>query len=114
LAALSSLIARCDWSRVFPVTPGTLLAWHRRLIAKRWGHRRIQGELARLGHSIAPSTVWQILHAVGVDPAPRRTGVSGQLGFPKDGHLVGSHLATLDTTVSDGCQPQPSVQPTSG
>ena len=108
LAALSSLIPRCDWSRVFPVTPGTLLAWHRRLIAKgwdyshrrrrtgrpptaatlkrlvlrlaqenpRWGHRRIQGELARLGHAIAPSTVWQILHAAGIDPAPRRTGPS--------------------------------------
>ena len=87
LAALLSLIPRCDWSRVFRVTPGTLLAWHRRLIAKRWdyshrrgrigrlpttaalkklvlrlarenprwGHRRIQGELVRLGHAIAPS-----------------------------------------------------------
>jgi hypothetical protein len=33
LAALSSLIPRCEWSRVFPVTPGTLLVWHRRLIA---------------------------------------------------------------------------------
>ena len=26
-----------------------------------WGHRRIQGELARLGYPIAPSTVWEIL-----------------------------------------------------
>jgi putative transposase len=26
-----------------------------------WGHLRIQGELARLGYSIAPSTVWRIL-----------------------------------------------------
>ncbi|MFF3877143.1 integrase core domain-containing protein [Streptomyces sp. NPDC001978] len=107
LAALSSLIPRQRWSCVFPVTPGTLLAWHRRLIAKkwdyadrrrtgrpptaaalkklvlrlakenpRWGHRRIQGELARLGHPIAPSTVWEILHAAGIGPAPRRTGPS--------------------------------------
>jgi hypothetical protein len=32
------------------------------------------GELARLGHAIAASTVWEILHAAGIDPAPRRAG----------------------------------------
>jgi transposase InsO family protein len=105
LAALSRLIPRWRWSEVFPVTPATLLAWHRRLVARKWdytsrrrpgrpstaaairkivirvatenptwGHRRVQGELVRLGHPIAASTVWQILHDAGIDPAPRRAG----------------------------------------
>ncbi|MGO9219373.1 MAG: integrase core domain-containing protein [Streptosporangiaceae bacterium] len=34
----------------------------------------MQGELVRLGHQIAASTVWQILHDAGIDPAPRRLG----------------------------------------
>ena len=105
LAALSRLIPRRRWSGVFAVTPATLLAWHRRLIARKWdysqrrspgrpstaaairtlvirmatdnpgwGHRRVQGELVKLGHPIAASTVWQILHDAGIGPAPRRTG----------------------------------------
>jgi putative transposase len=39
-----------------------------------WGYRRIHGELAGLGHKLAPSTVWQILKDAGIDPAPRRSG----------------------------------------
>ena len=105
LAALSRLIPRRRWAEVFAVTPATLLAWHRQLIARKWdytsrrrpgrpstaaairnlvirmatenptwGHRRVQGELVKLGHRIAASTVWQILHDAGIDPAPRRTG----------------------------------------
>ncbi len=105
-AALSSLIPRCRWANAFPVTPATLLAWHRRLIARkwdnskhrarpgrppttrvvkalvlrlakenpRWGCRRIQGELIRLGHPVGSTTVWEILTAAGIDPAPRRGG----------------------------------------
>ncbi|MGW7696499.1 integrase core domain-containing protein [Streptomyces asiaticus] len=105
-SVLSSLVPRRRWAQVFPVTPGTLLGWHRRLVARRWdysdrrsrpgrpatakavkelvlrlarenprwGCRRIQGELARLGHGIGASTVWKILTAAGVDPAPRRGG----------------------------------------
>jgi putative transposase len=104
LAALSRLVPRCRWIEVFPVTPATILAWHSKLVSRRWnysarrrpgrpptaaaikrlvirmaaenptwGHRRVQGELVRLGHHIAASTVWQILHDAGIDPAPRRS-----------------------------------------
>ncbi len=43
LAALSRLFPRHRWSEVFMVTPATLLAWHRRLVALKWdytGRRR--------------------------------------------------------------------------
>jgi transposase InsO family protein len=39
-----------------------------------WGHRRVQGELVKLGYALAASAVWQVLHDTGMDPAPRRTG----------------------------------------
>jgi transposase len=105
LAALSRLLPRRRWAEVFPVTPATMLTWHRKLVSQKWdytarrrpgrpptaaaikkviirmatenptwGHRRVQGELVRLGHRIAASTVWQILHNAGIDPAPRRSG----------------------------------------
>jgi putative transposase len=38
------------------------------------GYRRIHGELAGLGITVAPSTVWEILKSAGIDPAPRRDG----------------------------------------
>jgi putative transposase len=37
------------------------------------GYRRIHGELTKLGVTVAPSTVWEILRAAGIDPAPRRS-----------------------------------------
>ncbi len=61
-----------------PPTNGEL----RRLIVRlatenpTWGHRRIQGELARLGHTIAKTTVWQILIDNNIDPSPNRAGVT--------------------------------------
>jgi putative transposase len=38
-----------------------------------WGYRRIHGELATLGIKVAASTVWAILKAEGIDPAPHRS-----------------------------------------
>jgi putative transposase len=35
LAALSRLVPRRRWAEVFPVTPATILAWHRTLIARK-------------------------------------------------------------------------------
>ena len=35
-AALALFIPRRRWAGVFPVTPATLLAWHRRLIARKY------------------------------------------------------------------------------
>ena len=35
LSALSRLIPHQRWAEVFAVTPGTLLAWHRRLVTRQ-------------------------------------------------------------------------------
>jgi putative transposase len=37
-----------------------------------WGYRRVHGELLVLGVKVAASTVWEILHDAGIDPAPNR------------------------------------------
>ncbi len=35
-AALARLLPRRRWAEIFPVTPATLLAWHRRLAARKY------------------------------------------------------------------------------
>ena len=85
------------------VTPETLLAWHRKLIAQKydgtskrgpgrprtdgeieslvirlaeenrdWGYRRIQGALSNLGHTVARSTIADMLERHGIEPARER------------------------------------------
>jgi transposase InsO family protein len=102
LAGLGRLLDRRRRGRFF-VQPETLLRWHRDLVRRKWtqphrpgrpsipagtvaiicllarenptwGYRRIQGELARMGIVVAPSSVWTILRRHGVDPAPMRSG----------------------------------------
>src|SRR5438067_2196567 len=48
LAALSGLIPRHRCGEVFAVTPATLLAWHRRFVARNWDYtsRRRPGQPA--------------------------------------------------------------------
>jgi putative transposase len=104
VAAASGVLPKVRWGSLF-VRPETILAWHRRLVQRRWtyprrtgrppktaeirrlvvrlanenqtwGYRRIQGELKHLGMTVAPSTVWEILRREAIDPAPRRAALS--------------------------------------
>jgi transposase len=55
-----------------PRTISSIRALVLRLVAENpsWGYRRVHGELLTLGIKVAASTVWEILRAAGVDPAP--------------------------------------------
>src|SRR6266540_2005496 len=105
LAVLNRALPRGRWS-IFLVTPGTILRWHRQLVTRkwtqphcrggrpalaehlvalilrlarenaRWGYRRIQGELKKLGVSVSATTIRTVLLGNGLRPAPRRASVS--------------------------------------
>ena len=102
-AVLAALVRRLPvWLRDHRlVSPGTVLRWHRRLVAKKgtypnrvgrprvdetvavliermarenagWGYHRIHGELLKLGHRAAASTVRRVLKRLRVPPSPTR------------------------------------------
>ena len=95
LAWHQRLVAR-TWDYTSRRRPGrpTTAAAIRKLVIRMatdnsaWGHRRVQGELVRLGHPIPACTVWQILHAAGIDPAPRRTGPTWKQFLTAQAHGV--------------------------
>jgi putative transposase len=47
----------------------------------RWGHRRIQGELAKLGHAVSASAVRAMLRRHRLPPAPQRRRATTWRGF---------------------------------
>ena len=63
-----------------------------------WGYRRIHGELAGLGYSIAASTVWLILKRAGIDPAPRRSGPTWRQFLTAQAHgILATDFFCVDT-----------------
>jgi putative transposase len=105
LAALSRVTPRRSW-QAFPVTPETLLRWHRRIVARRWtyshrrpgrppvdqqlrqlilrlarenrhwGYVRIVGELRKLEITVSATLVRNVLASAGIPPAPERAASS--------------------------------------
>ena len=126
LAAFARLLpAAVRGSRL--VTPGTLLAWHRRLLTRKWtyagrpgrpaigqeirdlvlrlagenpawGYRRVHGELTRLGHHISQATVRRILRSRGYRPAPRGLDTSWRTFLRAQAEgLLACDFFTVDT-----------------
>jgi putative transposase len=110
------------------VTPRTLLRWHRAIVRRkwrqpsgrrgrpplsaevrelvlrlarenpRWGHRRICGELAKLGFRVSPTSIRRLLARTRLGPAPRRSGPSwGEFLRAQAASIVACDLFTVES-----------------
>jgi putative transposase len=84
LAALSRLVSRRRWAGVFPVTPATILHWHRNLVARKWDYARRR----QPGRPSTGASVKALLHAAGIDPALRRAGPTWRQFLTAEAHAV--------------------------
>src|SRR5205807_5707831 len=112
------------------VTPRTLLRWHQAMVRRkwrqprgrvgrpplspdvqqlvlrlarenpRWGHRRICGELAKLGFTVSPTSVRRLITRSGLTPAPRPSGRSWRAFLrAQAGSIVACDFFTVESVL---------------
>jgi putative transposase len=128
LAAAAAHLPLSHRSVLLLVTPRTVLRWHQALVRRkwrqpagrvgrpplsaeirelvhrfarenpRWGHRRICGELRKLGFLVSATSIRRLLSAAGLEPAPRRSGPSWREFLRSQaGSMIACDFLTVET-----------------
>jgi putative transposase len=64
----------------------------------RWGHRRICGELRKLGFLVSATSIRRLLSGAGLEPAPRRSGPSWREFLRSQaGSMIACDFLTVET-----------------